>query len=81
MSDEAQSSKINSIMKLARSQVIKSCVLTGWYGADVRIIGAGYAPSIEDSDPRLANLSPPYQMRLRAKAKEILIEDAMDKRQ
>lgn len=49
--------------------------------ADVRIIGAGYTPSIEDSDPRLANLSPPFQMRLRAKAKEILIEDAMDKRQ
>lgn len=44
-----------------------------------RLIPVGYA-NVTDSDPRLANLKPPYDVQIRAKAKEILIEDELARR-
>jgi hypothetical protein len=43
-------------------------------------LGTGFSTSIPDTDPRLANLKPPLDLQIRAKAKEVLIEDELSRR-
>ena len=45
-----------------------------------RILGSGFSTKVEDSDPRLANLKPPFEEQVRNKAKEILVQDEIDRR-
>ncbi|KAK1927936.1 hypothetical protein DB88DRAFT_58337 [Papiliotrema laurentii] len=66
--DSSSRAEIDSIMNLSRTEVLKS------------ILGAGYSTGIPDTDPRLQNLSPSYDSRIRAKAKEIFVEEELNKR-
>ena len=42
------------------------------------ILGAGYNTGIPDTDPRLQNLTPSLDNRIRARAKEILVEEKLN---
>jgi DnaJ family protein C protein 8 len=44
------------------------------------VLGAGYTPGLPDSDPKIQALSPPLDAQIRAKAKEVLVEDELAKR-
>lgn len=44
------------------------------------VLGAGYAVGVTPDDPRLADLKPPYEHQIRAKAKELFVEDEVSKR-
>ncbi|WVN85566.1 uncharacterized protein L203_100714 [Cryptococcus depauperatus CBS 7841] len=59
---------IDMIMKHARTQVLKT------------ILGSGFTTNVSDDDPRLANLSPPFDQQIRAKGREILVEDELARR-
>ncbi|KAI9634503.1 uncharacterized protein MKK02DRAFT_38034 [Dioszegia hungarica] len=64
LSDAAARREIDAIMTHARTLVLKN------------LIPVGYA-TVTDTDPRLANLKPSYDVQIRTKAKQILLEDAM----
>ncbi|ODN84312.1 hypothetical protein, variant [Cryptococcus amylolentus CBS 6039] len=59
---------IDMIMTHARTQVLKT------------ILGSGFSTNVADDDPRLANLSPPFEQQVRAKGREILVEDELARR-
>lgn len=44
------------------------------------ILGDGYSTNISDDDPRLTDLSPPFEQQIRAKGREILVEDELARR-
>lgn len=44
------------------------------------ILGDGYSTTVSDDDPRLTNLSPPFEQQVRAKGREILVEDELARR-
>ncbi|WWD18161.1 hypothetical protein CI109_102610 [Kwoniella shandongensis] len=60
--------EIDMIMTHARTQVLKE------------ILGSGYSTNIPDDDPRLTNLRPPLEQQVRAKGREILVEDELARR-
>ncbi|WRT65929.1 uncharacterized protein IL334_002880 [Kwoniella shivajii] len=68
LSDSAKRKEIDMIMTHARTQVLKA------------ILGTGYSTSIPDDDPRLHNLTPPLDQQVRAKGREILVEDELARR-
>ncbi|RSH86241.1 uncharacterized protein EHS24_004479 [Apiotrichum porosum] len=68
LSDENKKAEIDSIMTYSRTQVLKA------------VLGAGYAVGVTPDDPRLADLKPPYEHQIRAKAKELFVEDEVSKR-
>lgn len=43
-----------------------------------RALGAGFNVKMADDDPRITGLSPPFQTQLRAKAKQLILEDGND---
>lgn len=43
------------------------------------VLGAAYSTGVTDDDPRLANVKPPFQHQIRAKAKELFLEDELSK--
>lgn len=45
-----------------------------------RILGAGFSTAVSDTDPRLQDLKPSYQLRIRLKAKEIFVDEELNKR-
>ncbi|ODO07380.1 chaperone regulator [Cryptococcus wingfieldii CBS 7118] len=59
---------IDMIMTHARTQVLKT------------ILGSGFSTNVADDDPRLANLSPPFEQQVRAQGREILVEDELARR-
>ncbi|KAK8865656.1 hypothetical protein IAR55_000801 [Kwoniella newhampshirensis] len=60
--------EIDMIMTHARTQVLKE------------VLGSGYSTNIPDDDPRLTNLRPPLDQQVRAKGREILVEDELARR-
>ncbi|GFZ43323.1 hypothetical protein JCM24511_01043 [Saitozyma sp. JCM 24511] len=68
LSEPSKRAEIDAIMTHSRTLVLKS------------ILGTGYSTGIADTDPRLANLTPPFDLQIRAKAKEVLIEDELSRR-
>lgn len=44
------------------------------------VLGDGYSTSVTADDPRLQNLTPPYEHQIRAQAKELFLEDEVSKR-
>ena len=44
------------------------------------LLGEAYSTTIQDSDPRLQNLKPPFEIQIRSKAKEVLVEDELARR-
>ncbi|KIR67486.1 chaperone regulator [Cryptococcus bacillisporus CA1873] len=68
LADPAKRKDIDMIMTHARTQVLKS------------ILGDGYSTTVSDDDPRLTNLSPPFEQQVRAKGREILVEDELARR-
>ncbi|OCF56674.1 chaperone regulator [Kwoniella mangroviensis CBS 10435] len=68
LSDPAKRKDIDMIMTHARTQVLKA------------ILGSGYSTNIPDDDPRITNLTPPFDQQVRAKGREILVEDELARR-
>ncbi|WVQ85623.1 hypothetical protein IAT38_007789 [Cryptococcus sp. DSM 104549] len=68
LSDPDKRKDIDMIMNHARTQVLKE------------ILGSSYAIGITDDDPRLAKLTPPFDVQVRAKGREILVEDELARR-
>ncbi|RSH92735.1 hypothetical protein EHS25_008181 [Saitozyma podzolica] len=68
LSEPSKRAEIDAIMTHSRTLVLKS------------ILGTGYSIGIADTDPRLANLTPSFDLQIRAKAKEVLIEDELSRR-
>ncbi|OXH39444.1 chaperone regulator [Cryptococcus neoformans] len=68
LANPAKRKDIDMIMTHARTQVLKS------------ILGDGYSTNISDDDPRLTDLSPPFEQQIRAKGREILVEDELARR-
>jgi hypothetical protein len=54
--------------------------IRGTYKLTCRLLGEAYTTSIQDSDPRLQNLKPPFEIQIRSKAKEVLVEDELARR-
>jgi DnaJ family protein C protein 8 len=46
----------------------------------IRLLGEAYSTTIQDSDPRLQDLKPPFEIQIRNKAKEVLVEDELARR-
>ncbi|KAF7799767.1 hypothetical protein EIP86_011009 [Pleurotus ostreatoroseus] len=65
LSDKTQREELDAIVKQARVVVLKSLDLP---------------TTIEDSDRRLKNLSPSFKQQLRAKSKEMLIDEEVRRR-
>ncbi len=63
---------------MARNRVMLR--IPAYLNVSLSLLGAGYTTSIPDTDPRLISLRPPLDAHLRAKAKEVLIEDELAKR-
>lgn len=65
LSDEKRREEIDAVVLQARSLVLKSHNLS---------------PSIDDDDPKVKELLPPFKTQLRAKSKELLIEEEVRRR-
>lgn len=63
LSDEKRREEIDAVVLQARSLVLKSHNLS---------------PSIDDDDPKVKELLPPFKTQLRAKSKELLIEEEVN---
>ncbi|CAD6582631.1 MAG: hypothetical protein TREMPRED_003334 [Tremellales sp. Tagirdzhanova-0007] len=68
LTDLSKRAEIDTIMTHCRTLILKA------------LLGTGYSSSILDTDPRLASIRPPLDTQIRAKAKEVLIEDELAKR-
>ncbi|EIW72847.1 chaperone regulator [Tremella mesenterica] len=68
LSDDSKRIEIDAIMRHARETVIKS------------ILGSGFSTKITDDDPKLQNLKPPFDLQVRMKARDILVEDELARR-
>jgi DnaJ family protein C protein 8 len=65
LSDKAKREELDAVINEARSQVLKALNLP---------------TSTTDSDPRLQDLDPPFQVRLRAQSKQLLIDEELWRR-
>ncbi|ORX34103.1 hypothetical protein BD324DRAFT_636625 [Kockovaella imperatae] len=68
LSDSSKRTEIDAIMTHCRTAVLKS------------VLGSGYSTNIADTDPRITSLRPPLDAQIRAKAKEVFVEDELAKR-
>ncbi|BEI87122.1 hypothetical protein CcaverHIS002_0704680 [Cutaneotrichosporon cavernicola] len=68
LSDAAEREKIDSILTYARTLVLKEA------------LGSGYSTKVADDDPRVTGMSPPFQIQLRTKAKQLILEESMDEK-
>jgi len=83
LADSTTRSDIDSIMTLCRTEVLKRLVqptASPFVKADDSILGSGFSTSVSNDDPRLQNLTPSYDVRMRLKAKEILVDEELAKR-
>ncbi|TDL25789.1 DnaJ-domain-containing protein [Rickenella mellea] len=65
LSETARREELDAVIKEARIQLLKSLSLPS---------------SVKDDDPRLKTVKPPFKTQLRAKAKEMLIEEEVRRR-
>ena len=65
MSDEKKREELDAVIKQARVAVLRDLNLP---------------TTIEDSDPRIQKLTPPWRLQIRAKAKELLIDEEVRRR-
>lgn len=65
LSDEAKREELDAVIKQARVTLLK---------------GMNLPTTLEDNDPKLKNLTPPWKQQLRAKSKELLIEEEVRRR-
>ena len=65
LSDETKREELDAVIKQGRVFLLKNMNLP---------------TTLEDSDPRLKGLTPPWKEQLRAKAKELLIEEEVRRR-
>ena len=65
LSDEKQREELDAIVKQARNLVLKNLNLP---------------TTIKDDDARLKDAAPPFQQQLRAKSKELLIDEEVRRR-
>ncbi|KLT45611.1 DnaJ-domain-containing protein [Cutaneotrichosporon oleaginosum] len=68
LSDPAEREKIDSILTYARTLVLKEA------------LGSGYSTKVEDDDPRVTGMSPPFQVQLRIKAKRLILAETDDEK-
>ncbi|GMK60099.1 hypothetical protein CspeluHIS016_0903160 [Cutaneotrichosporon spelunceum] len=68
LSDTAEREKIDSILTYARTLVLKEA------------LGSGYSTKVPDDDLRVTSMSPPFQIQLRTKAKQLILEESMDEK-
>ena len=70
-------------MTLCRTEVLKRFVRHENSQCHVlicSILGSGFSTSVTNDDPRLQNITPSYDVRMRLKAKEILVDEELAKR-
>ena len=82
LSEPTTRSDIDSIMTLCRTEVLKRSVqlMVDRSKLICSILGSGFSTSVSNDDPRLQNLTPSYDIRMRLKAKEILVDEELAKR-
>jgi DnaJ family protein C protein 8 len=77
LSDPISRKEIDSMVKHARIRVLKTYVSSD--RADGRLIPVGYE-KVTDDDERLQNLSPSFDLQIRHKVKEVLVEEELAKK-